>query len=705
MKHMVSAVLRYVDRTIPTVLKAHSQWVLWKLEQDGTRWTKVPVCPMTLRKASSTDPDTWSDYTTVVMAAEKAEEHGIGFVFTREAGIVGIDLDKCRNVETGAIEPWAQEIVRSLNSYTEISPSGTGLHIYLRGTPPGRGRKKGKIEAYSTGRFFTLTGNHLPGTPLGVEERHTELLAFHAQHFGADSSTEQSAPENGARHSGMTDDEVLTKCRTARNAAKFEALWGGDSTGFPSHSEADLGLLGILRFYTQDPQQLDRLFRRSGLMRDKWDEPRGEQTYGERTIAEVLKHGSETYNSSSTTCEIHELEDDPEPQPADSLLGFPEEAWRGPFKRYREAMNGTSEAPDTSHFAAFWGVAAACLRRRVSFHYAYPHYPNVYLVNFGNTGDSKTSASRQGLRLLPDGGVKLLRGVGSAEALGDWMQQPDEGPTVSHLLFIEELATLLTRGGWEGSTLLSFLTETFDAPDRYEIPFRKNPVLVHEPTPTLIAGTTIEWLWKGLREIDVHGGFGNRIFYLTGTPKPPIPLPAKPNPEALAEVRMHLARLATQTPIELFFHPDAATIWDGFYRAWKTTTWPELTTAAIKRIPAYIVKLSMVYACLEETSLITAEQLGAAIKVGHYGAKCADLLMTRHRLHGVQGKCEARVLAVLANTDLPAWQIHRGISGSYTAEELQRAIRALSSTGTILEVKKTTRGEPVYGRRDRKRKV
>jgi hypothetical protein len=151
--------------------------------------------------------------------------------------------------------------------------------------------------------------------------------------------------------------------------------------------------------------------------------------------------------------------------------------------------------------------------------------------------------------------------------------------------------------------------------------------------------------------------------------------------------------------------PDAQALWQDFYRAWKTTSWPELTTAAIKRIPAYIVKLSIVYACLEDSHLSTADQLNAAIQVGHYGAKCADQLMNRHRQHGVQGKCEARVLAVLKDHDLPAWQIHRRISGSYTAEELARALRALETAGVIRQIGETRRHEPVYGRRDRGREV
>ena len=704
---MPTTFLTFDDAAIPSELKALPHWVCWRAVPNGERTEKIPVNPSTGSNASSTDPNTWSDYGTAARRAQA--DLGIGFVFHSSAGIVGVDLDKCRDLDTGALEPWAEEIVRILNTYSEISPSGRGLHLFLRGMlPPGK-RKKANVEVYETARFFTVTGNHLAGTPVTIEDRPSELVAFHARYLADPQPETGHRPHNSHRSLFLSDADILTRCRSARNATKFEALWLGECAGYPSQSDADLALLGILKFYTQEAGQLDRLFRRSGLMRKKWDERRGDQTYGERTITEALAHVTETYTppefTGSTSLRLQAAEPDDIPPHKDELGEFPEDAWRGPFKIYREAMRGTSEAPDTAHFTVLWAVAAACLRRRVSFYYAFPHYPNVYLVNFGNTGDSKTSAGRQGLRLLPEQGIKLLRGVGSAEALGDWMKQPDEGPAVSHLLFIEELATLLTRGGWEGSTLLSFLTETFDTPDRYEIPFRKNPVLVQEPTPSLIAGTTIEWLWKGLREIDVHGGFGNRIFYMTGTPKPPIPLPAKPNPDALAEVRGHLQRLADHPSRELFFMPDAQAIWNAFYLAWKSTSWPELTTAAIKRIPAYIVKLSMIYACLEGTSLITTDQVSAAIKVGHYGAKCADQLMNRHRQHTVQGKCEARVLRVLEQTDLPPWRIHRQISGGYTAEELARAIRALEAAGAIMPVAKTPRNEPIYGRRDRKREV
>lgn len=386
----------------------------------------------------------------------------------------------------------------------------------------------------------------------------------------------------------------------------------------------------------------------------------------------------------------------------DALPAFPEDAWRGPFADYRASLDGTSEAPDTAHFAALWATVAARLKRRVMFHYAYPHYTNVYLVNYAPTGQSKTSSGRQVLRLLPDDGrVKVLRGIGSAEALGDWMTQAEGTPPVSHLLFVEELSTLLTRGGWEGSTVLSFLTETFDCPDVYEVPFRKNPVRVEEPTPTLLAGTTPDWFWKSMREIDVHGGFGNRIFFFTGSPKSPIPLPRKPHEDSLHRVAQALNNIDAMKPAELAMEQPAVALWEEFYIAWKKTHWSELTAAAVKRIPTYIIKLAMVYAALEGTCpVIRKPQLAAAISVGHYGALCAQRLMERHQLKTRQGQLEARVLHVLETRPMPAWQVHHAISGRYSAEDVNRAIKSLVTAGTVLVLRQTKRGGAVYGLRD-----
>jgi len=143
------------DRYPDQMVSLH-QWVVCGAD-------KIPLDPKSLRRADTTKSTTWSDYVT---AARVAELHhlNLGFVFTKAAGIVGIDLDKCRNPETGEIAPWALTIVQSLNSLAEISRSETGLHLLAESDElPEGGRKRGQIEMYDSARFFVMTGNILPG--------------------------------------------------------------------------------------------------------------------------------------------------------------------------------------------------------------------------------------------------------------------------------------------------------------------------------------------------------------------------------------------------------------------------------------------------------------------------------------------------------------------------------------------------------------
>ena len=146
---------------IPAELRALAQWVTWRLETRNGKLTKVPYNPRTGTRAASDNPRTWGSFEAALRAFElgPGRYNGLGFVFSDADPYVGVDLDKCRHPETGAVEPWAVEIVRRLASYTEVSPSGTGLHIIVKGQlPPGR-RRKGHIEMYSSGRFFTMSGH------------------------------------------------------------------------------------------------------------------------------------------------------------------------------------------------------------------------------------------------------------------------------------------------------------------------------------------------------------------------------------------------------------------------------------------------------------------------------------------------------------------------------------------------------------------
>jgi len=195
-----------------------------------------------------------------------------------------------------------------------------------------------------------------------------------------------------------------------------------------------------------------------------------------------------------------------------TLPEFPRAAWRGLFANYRNAMERATEASDAFHFAALWARCAVALGRRVHFPYGMQLFPNVYLVCFGPTGDRKTTATRLGAEI--GGAFKVVRGGGSGEGLADGFSSAEPG--LGLLLYAEEFSQVLRAGRWDGATLIPFLTQCFDCPPRYEMKFRKSPVGLEQPTPSLLAGATPDWFWQDFRANDFQGGFGNRLFFLRG---------------------------------------------------------------------------------------------------------------------------------------------------------------------------------------------
>lgn len=151
----------------PDELRARRQWVPWKLARRKDRktgepcWDKIPYT-IAGKRASTTDQETWCSFeeATEALQSEGSGFRGVGFVFSTGDQYTGIDLDGCRNPESGGLEEWAEQIVLKLDGYVECSPSGSGVHIIVRGKVP-RPRKTKRIEAYSAERFFTMTGRVL----------------------------------------------------------------------------------------------------------------------------------------------------------------------------------------------------------------------------------------------------------------------------------------------------------------------------------------------------------------------------------------------------------------------------------------------------------------------------------------------------------------------------------------------------------------
>ena len=298
---------------IPEALRSKDRWVCWRLyETKDGKWTKMPVDAKSGAAASSTDSKTWSDFETARARYDQDGVDGVGVVLGD--GLVGVDLDGHRETESGTLTPFALGIVGRLRSYAEVSPSGRGVHVLLRGAKPlGRCRRDDQgLEVYDHGRYFTVTGLRLKGVPLlddvpaSVESRQEELDALCVRLLGANGDAPErqgtiagpSDVEGQAVRDALSDDEIIRIATTAQNGEKVRRLLDGDTSMHNGDdSAADAALVAHMAFYCgPNAARIDRLFRPSKLMRAKWGEPRGEETYGQRTIRVVLNKCTQFYS-------------------------------------------------------------------------------------------------------------------------------------------------------------------------------------------------------------------------------------------------------------------------------------------------------------------------------------------------------------------------------------------------------------------------
>ncbi|HUP78198.1 MAG TPA: hypothetical protein VM260_06495 [Pirellula sp.] len=309
MSSIPNPALANIQNTCPTCIRERRQWVAWKyIERDG-KPTKAPINPHDGSLAASTDAATWGSFIEAVEACRKDSNlSGIGFVFTPNDPYCGVDLDDCIDPESGQLKPWAAQFVALLDSYAEVSPSGTGVKVFLKANKPGRrcrkGYEDGGIEIYDRDRFFTVTGDRLQGFPTEVNLRQEALDLVYASVFGGDepgaackSRLEPSPPTDDCATVVLSDDEIVElACNKPKTGEKFQSLWNGNwNDHFNSASEADSSVVFSLAYYTKDAHQLDRMFRQSRLMRPKWDEMHGNETYGATTIAKALSNVVKQY--------------------------------------------------------------------------------------------------------------------------------------------------------------------------------------------------------------------------------------------------------------------------------------------------------------------------------------------------------------------------------------------------------------------------
>lgn len=296
---------------IPQELKSLKRWVGYRVEKlaDG-KTTKRPYNALSGSMARVNDSLTWSTFSLAISGCVKYNYDGIGFVLGD--GIFGVDLDNHDEVTGDEFKKLANEFVSKLDSYTEWSQSGKGIHIICKGKLPEGSRRKGCVEMYDVNRFFVFTGNTIRNKP--IQDREEEIKPLWEKYVFTPvtefkHNSQYSRSDNVMYETlKLSDEEVLSTVAASRQSDMFfryfdngdTSLQGGDA------SKADLAFCNMLAFWcNKDIQQMDRIFRNSGLMRPKWDEYRGARTYGQMTLEIACNSVGETYTKTKLVDKVN----------------------------------------------------------------------------------------------------------------------------------------------------------------------------------------------------------------------------------------------------------------------------------------------------------------------------------------------------------------------------------------------------------------
>lgn len=292
------SIIELNELEIPDELKQLSKWVLWRAEWLPKQqvYSKVPYSKNGYR-ASSTKQDTWHSFEDTVMLCDVDEQYsGIGFVLSKDDDYICLDIDNAVNPDSGQLETdFALEMTEL--TYCELSPSGTGLHCFFKGTLPDERKKKRTdldIELYDTGRFMTVTGHSMGQRDICDNQ---QTLNNIVERYFKLEQQEEIITYDPNHKSHLSDDEVMNIMLKSKQKDKIKDLLQGNyEKYFESPSEAVQSLLHYLAFYTgKDKQQMERIFLDYSNLTDKWNSKRGSSTWGQLELDKAIKNQNAVY--------------------------------------------------------------------------------------------------------------------------------------------------------------------------------------------------------------------------------------------------------------------------------------------------------------------------------------------------------------------------------------------------------------------------
>lgn len=293
-------------KTIPDEMKKLKQWgcfhKVWIPAKK--KYNKIPINAYDDSPGKSNDKSTWSDFDTALRALDKYDDaDGLAFYFAN--GYVGLDIDHIREdleaYHGGDDDPdnlinATQRLTK--NSYMEVSLSGAGIHAIFKGKIPGVHRRKGHFEMYESGRFFALTGDTINPYPMVQSLDQKEMKNIYEYFFGKDKVVTLHPENVNFKPVDLPIPEIIKRAENSKTGKRFELFMKGGWEGFyNSQSEADMAFANDLAFWTgKDFNKMDKIFRNSSLMRDKFDAKRGQTTYGNALLNKAINETTEIYS-------------------------------------------------------------------------------------------------------------------------------------------------------------------------------------------------------------------------------------------------------------------------------------------------------------------------------------------------------------------------------------------------------------------------
>ncbi len=291
-----------MKNTLQKTFGNEKRWVNYRLVKRDGKMTKVPYSPITKKQASSTESSDWSTYEEAIKANKN-----IGIVFTPEQNLLGIDIDHCLtgNEITHEDKQLIAQLIIEADTYTEISPSNTGLHLFLKLSAPLPlvANRHSNFECYTSGRYFTVTNNPYKeerDVRTVTPEEATALLSIIGYPWGKE---EKVTSQQNIQASALDDETILKKMFKSKNGIKVKKLYDGDISDYKDDdSSADMALLLHFAFWTgRNAAQMESLWLDSPLGSREKTQKR--QDYRNRSIKAAIDNCKEVYESKSQKIE------------------------------------------------------------------------------------------------------------------------------------------------------------------------------------------------------------------------------------------------------------------------------------------------------------------------------------------------------------------------------------------------------------------